>query len=104
MTRGSPKLATSVLADLHQPRTLARLFPAEFGVTFPQWRTNIRVFHATIELAAGANVTETGRRCGWATASAFIDTFRHAIGETPGSYQSAITAASWAASRQLRRR
>jgi AraC-like DNA-binding protein len=97
-----------VLAELQQPRTLAslarsagtsertlaRLFRAEFGMTYPQWRTNIRVFHAMIELAGGASVTETGRRCGWATTSAFIDTFRHAMGQTPGSYRSAITAAS----------
>lgn len=95
-----------VLADLEQARTLgwlarstgtsertlARLFRAEFGMTYPQWRTSIRLFHAMIQLAGGASVTETGHRCGWATTSAFIDTFRHAMGQTPGSYQNTITA------------
>lgn len=93
-----------VLADLRQPqtlgwlarsvstseRTLARLFRAEFGMTYPQWRTNVRLFHAMIQLAGDASVTETAHRCGWATTSAFIDTFRRAMGQTPGSYQSAM--------------
>lgn len=96
-----------VLADLREPRTLAwlartagtsertlaRLFRAEFGMTYPQWRTNVRLFHAMIALAGGATVTETGYRCGWATTSAFIDTFRQAMGQTPGSYQRTVTAA-----------
>ena len=68
-------------------RTLARLFRAEFGATYPQWRTNVRVFHAMIELAQGATVTETAHRCGWATASAFIDTFARCTGQTPGTYR-----------------
>lgn len=93
-----------VLADLRQPqtlgwlarnvstseRTLARLFRAEFGMTYPQWRTNVRLFHAMIQLASDASVTEAAHRCGWATTSAFIDTFRRAMGQTPGSYQSAV--------------
>jgi AraC-like DNA-binding protein len=90
-----------VLAGLDQPRTLAflarsvgtsertlaRLFRAEFGMTYPQWRTNVRVFQAMIELAGGSSVTEAGHRCGWATTSAFIDTFRQAMGQTPGAYR-----------------
>ncbi|WP_128379835.1 AraC family transcriptional regulator [Streptomyces cavernae] len=70
-------------------RTLSRLFRAEFGMTYPQWRTITRVFHAMIQLAEGATVTETGRRCGWATTSAFIDTFTRTIGQTPGGYRAA---------------
>ncbi|MEU1180165.1 helix-turn-helix transcriptional regulator [Streptomyces sp. NPDC005820] len=70
-------------------RTLSRLFRTEFGMTYPQWRTLTRVFHAMIQLAEGATVTETGRRCGWATTSAFIDTFTRTTGRTPGSYRAA---------------
>ncbi|WP_235619181.1 AraC family transcriptional regulator [Embleya scabrispora] len=69
-------------------RTLTRLFHTEFGTTYPQWRTNTRVFHAMIHLAEGATVTETARRCGWATTSAFIDTFTRTMGRTPGAYRS----------------
>lgn len=68
-------------------RTLARLFRAEFGRTYPQWRTHVRVFHALRLLAGGATVSETARRCGWATTSAFIDTFARTMGQTPGSYR-----------------
>lgn len=70
-------------------RTLSRLFRTEFGMTYPQWRTNVRVFRAMIHLAEGASVTETAQRCGWATTSAFIDTFAHTMGQTPGAYMTA---------------
>jgi AraC-like DNA-binding protein len=70
-------------------RTLSRLFRAEFGMTYPQWRTRVRVFEAMVLLAAGTPVTETGHRCGWSTTSAFIDTFQRMMGRTPGAYRAA---------------
>jgi AraC-like DNA-binding protein len=70
-------------------RTLTRLFRSEFGRTYPQWRTTIRVFHAMIHLAEGATVTETAHRCGWATTSAFVDTFARTMGHTPGAHRAA---------------
>ncbi|WP_327004917.1 helix-turn-helix transcriptional regulator [Dactylosporangium sp. NBC_01737] len=68
-------------------RTLARLFRAEFGMTYPQWRTNVRVYQAMILLAGGTSVTTAALRCGFATPSAFVDTFRRATGQTPGVYR-----------------
>ncbi|MDG6104072.1 helix-turn-helix transcriptional regulator [Dactylosporangium aurantiacum] len=68
-------------------RTLARLFRAEFGMTYPQWRTNVRVYRAMILLAGGLPVTAVAHRCGFATPSSFVDTFRRATGLTPGVYQ-----------------
>ncbi|WP_433544055.1 AraC family transcriptional regulator (plasmid) [Streptomyces sp. CA-294286] len=65
-------------------RTLSRLFRSELGMTFPQWRTQLRLFHALRMLAEGAPVTAVAHRCGWASASAFIDVFRRAYGYTPG--------------------
>jgi AraC-like DNA-binding protein len=99
-----PRLAETcalVAADLSRPlslaalaartgtseRTLARLFRDEFGMTYPQWRNSLRVYHAMIALSEGASVTETAHRCGWATPSAFIDVFRRSMGQTPGAYQ-----------------
>ena len=99
-----PRLAHAcelVIEDLRQPRpvawlaraagaserTLTRLFRSEFGMTYPQWRTNVRVFHAMIQLAGGSTVTETAHGCGWATTSAFIDTFTRTMGQTPGTYR-----------------
>jgi AraC-like DNA-binding protein len=87
-TRTMAWLASQVGAS---ERTLARLFRSEFGATYPQWRTNTRVFHAMIHLSEGAAVTETAHRCGWATTSAFIDTFARTMGQTPGAYRSATT-------------
>jgi AraC-like DNA-binding protein len=75
-------------------RTLTRLFRSEFGTTYPQWRTSVRIFQAMVELAEGASVTETAHRCGWATPSAFIDTFARAMGQTPGAYRSAVNPAA----------
>ncbi|WP_130800268.1 AraC family transcriptional regulator [Streptomyces otsuchiensis] len=67
-------------------RTLTRLFRAEFSMTFPQWRTQLRLYEALKLLADGAAVTTVAHRCGWASASAFIDVFRRAFGHTPGSW------------------
>ncbi|MEU4224485.1 helix-turn-helix transcriptional regulator [Nonomuraea sp. NPDC026600] len=65
-------------------RTLARLCRDELGMTFPQWRTQLRLHHALLLLADGTAVTTVAHRCGWASASAFIDVFRRALGYTPG--------------------
>lgn len=92
---------SAVETDLSQPRTigwlaryagasertLARLFRTELGMTYPQWRTTVRVFHAMTLLSTGVSVTQTAHACGWATPSAFIDTFTRALGQTSGSYR-----------------
>ncbi|MFF0742742.1 AraC family transcriptional regulator [Streptomyces sp. NPDC004111] len=73
-------------------RTLSRLFRSELGMTFPQWRTQLRLFHALRMLAEGTPVTAVAHRCGWASASAFIDVFRRAYGHTPGAHLRGDTA------------
>lgn len=65
-------------------RTLARLCRAELGMTFPQWRAQLRLHHALLLLADGTAVTTVAYRCGWSSASAFVDAFRRAFGYTPG--------------------
>lgn len=72
-------------------RTLSRLFRAELGLTFPQWRTQLRLQQALILLAEGMPVTSVATRCGWATPSAFIDVFRRTLGDTPGSLSQPAT-------------
>ncbi|MFI6274783.1 AraC family transcriptional regulator [Streptomyces sp. NPDC050988] len=71
-------------------RTLSRLYRDEFGMTFPQWRTRVRIFTAMIMLAEGATVTDTAHACGWATTSAFVQTFALAVGMTPGNYRAGM--------------
>ncbi|MFE2291387.1 AraC family transcriptional regulator [Streptomyces sp. NPDC059452] len=68
-------------------RTLSRLFAAELGMTFPQWRTQLRLYEALVLLAEDTPVTTVAHRCGWASASAFIDVFRRAYGHTPGRHR-----------------
>ncbi|WP_020661331.1 AraC family transcriptional regulator [Amycolatopsis benzoatilytica] len=65
-------------------RTLTRLFRADTGMTFPQWRTQLRLYHALRLLTEGRSVTAVAQSCGFATTSAFIDVFRRSLGHTPG--------------------
>ncbi|GAA3186105.1 AraC family transcriptional regulator [Nonomuraea roseoviolacea] len=67
-------------------RTLSRLFRSDLGMTFPQWRTQLRLYHALVLLAENTPVTTVAHRCGWSSASAFIDVFRRAFGHTPGAH------------------
>lgn len=79
--RGLAELGAEVGAS---ERTLSRLCRAELGMSFPQWRTQLRLQQALILLAEGLPVTTVAHRCGWATPSAFIDVYRRAFGHTPG--------------------
>ncbi|MGA8113410.1 MAG: helix-turn-helix transcriptional regulator [Actinocatenispora sp.] len=67
-------------------RTLARLFRADLGMTFPQWRTHLRLYRALVLLAENTSVTAVAHACGWSSTSAFIDVFRRAFGHTPGAH------------------
>jgi transcriptional regulator GlxA family with amidase domain len=67
-------------------RTLTRLFRQETGMSFPQWRTQFRLLHALVLLAAGTSVTSTALACGWSNPSAFIEAFHRAFGSTPGRF------------------
>lgn len=67
-------------------RTLERLFRAETGLTFGQWRQRMRVMHALRLLAHGRSVAETAADAGYASTSAFIAVFRQELGATPGKY------------------
>lgn len=66
-------------------RTLSRLFRAETGMSFPQWRAQLRLQHAQLLLAGGDSVTATALACGYRSTSAFIEAFRAAFGSTPGN-------------------
>lgn len=80
------------LAELGQTigasaRTLSRLFHNELGMTFYQWRTQLRVFHALVLLADDHDTTHVAHACGWANPSSFIAAFTTIIGTTPGRYR-----------------
>ena len=67
-------------------RTLERIFRAETGVTFGQWRKQLRLLEALRQLAAGEPVTNVALRVGYESPSAFIAMFRNALGTTPSRY------------------
>jgi AraC-like DNA-binding protein len=67
-------------------RTLARLFVAETGMTFRQWRRQARLLTGLVHLAAGQSVTEVALHVGYESPSAFIAMFKHALGSTPSQY------------------
>ncbi len=64
-------------------RTIQRLFLAETGLRFGEWRQRMRLLHAASLLGAGASVTEAGLEAGYAGTSAFIAAFRKQFGRTP---------------------
>ena len=68
-------------------RTLSRLLRDEVGMTFYEWRTQIRVYHALVLLADGHDTTRVAYACGWANPSSFIAAFTSLIGTTPGRYR-----------------
>jgi AraC-like DNA-binding protein len=68
-------------------RTLSRLFHDELGMTFYEWRTQLRIHHALVLLADGNDTTQTAYACGWANPSSFIAAFTNIIGTTPGRYR-----------------
>ncbi|WP_033262633.1 AraC family transcriptional regulator [Amycolatopsis vancoresmycina] len=68
-------------------RTLSRLFGSELSMSFPRWRTLLRVQRAVLELGDGASVTDTAARLGWANPTSFIEAFTALAGQTPGRYR-----------------
>ncbi|WP_309230653.1 AraC family transcriptional regulator [Nocardia sp. SYP-A9097] len=86
------------LADLGRrigasPRTLSRLFHTELGMTFYEWRTQLRIHHALILLADCHTTTHIAHACGWSNPSGFIAAFTNIIGTTPGHYRSRCASA-----------
>lgn len=67
-------------------RTIERLFVAETGLAFNQWRLQARLQHALRRLSESASVATVAGECGYASVSAFVSMFRHALGVTPGQY------------------
>ncbi|MFE5871892.1 AraC family transcriptional regulator [Streptomyces roseifaciens] len=67
-------------------RTLARAFVSGTGMTYGQWRTQLRLQAAMPMLAAGSTVSAVARRVGYGSPSAFVAAFRRGVGVPPGAY------------------
>ncbi len=67
-------------------RTLSRLFIKETGLSFGTWRRRLRLQEAIKLLDKGHSVTEVAFELGYKSPSAFIEMFRHALGESPMNF------------------
>jgi len=67
-------------------RTLARRFRLETGMTFGQWRQQIRILEALRRLGMDEPVTTVAIALGYDSPSAFISMFKKTLGKTPGQY------------------
>ena len=67
-------------------RTLTRVFTAETGMPFSQWRLHVRVRAAMQLLATGTSVGLTARKVGYRTPSAFVQAFSRVTGSTPAAW------------------
>ena len=73
------------------PRTLARLFVRETGLTFGVWRKRLLLQTAVDRLGNGDNVTQVAFDLGYQSLSAFIEMFRQSLGVPPGQYRGRMT-------------
>lgn len=87
MLRENPAMAGGIADLAHasgaSSRTIQRLFLAETGLPFSQWRQRLRLLHGVAALGQGASVTGAGLEAGYSSTSAFIAAFRRHFGTTP---------------------
>lgn len=67
-------------------RSLRRLFRAETGLGFAQWRQQAQLTCALERLASGEAVASVAEALGYATPSNFIAMFRRSFGDSPRRY------------------
>jgi AraC-like DNA-binding protein len=70
------------------PRTLARLFLREAGMSFRSWREQFRALTAISQLMNGDAITTLASEFGYETAGAFTAMFRRVMGMTPSQFLS----------------
>ncbi|MEO3785788.1 AraC family transcriptional regulator [Actinocorallia sp. B10E7] len=67
-------------------KTLQRDFDREFGMSYTQWRTRLRLQAARVLLEERRPVIQVAHRVGYASPSAFIQAFTKEYGHTPGRH------------------
>ncbi|MDE1179388.1 helix-turn-helix transcriptional regulator [Paraburkholderia sp.] len=72
-------------ADMH-PRTFARAFRRETGMTHGAWCRHTRLLLSLQRLAAGASILDIAIEHGYDSPSAFSAMFRKALGVAPSDY------------------
>jgi AraC-like DNA-binding protein len=67
-------------------RTFARIFIKETGLTFGDWRKQVRLIAAIEKLEKGVSVSQISADLGYNTPSAFAEMFRKEFGVSPSRY------------------
>ena len=67
-------------------RTLARLFEQDLGLTFGQWRQQVRLAHAAPLIARGLPLSQVAAELGYASQSAFSAMFKKTFGQSPSTF------------------
>ncbi len=67
-------------------RTLRRRFRDETGLSFNQWRQQLRIAEAVCLLAQGRPLGSIARDMGYASGNAFSAMFKRVLGEVPSRY------------------
>ena len=68
------------------PRTIARLFRAELGTSFVQWRQQVLLAKAVSMAGRGKAMGQIASELGYASASAFSAMVRRSVGEPPSRF------------------
>ncbi|PLZ04019.1 AraC family transcriptional regulator [Burkholderia sp. WAC0059] len=71
-------------------RTVARLFRQETGMTFGQWREQLRLADAMSKLSVGHPVARIAQHLGYADVRTFSVMFRRAFGCTPQQFRQRV--------------
>ena len=80
-------------------RTLARVFRAETGLSFRQWRQQARLTEALSALTSGVHPTKAAAIAGFNSVPAFGAAFRELFGMTPGQARALSSGSSGLAPR-----
>lgn len=67
-------------------RTLARLFERDLGMSFGQWRQQVRLAHAAPLIASGLPLSHVAAELGYASQSAFSAMFKKTFGQSPSAF------------------
>jgi len=67
-------------------KTLQRTFARETGMTFGQWRQQVRLLRALELLATGEKVLDVAMQLGYESPSAFATMFKRQFGRTPSQF------------------
>lgn len=78
-----PQLAQWVGASV---RTIERLFKAETGTTFRQWRSRFRLLNSLDKISQGESSTAVAHALGYKSVSSFIAAFKQQFGCSPQEY------------------